>query len=112
MYVIQDYGVSVMYYRTTYLVDIVSESVGRVLKLDSITGSSWLGIDLLIFNTWHWWTHKGADQPYDRYIYIYISYFTFLFYFWDIFLYIFLIISYNSYTINQFLSYRIRGPAI
>ncbi|KAJ4804247.1 Protein trichome birefringence [Rhynchospora pubera] len=61
----QDYGVSVMYYRTTYLVDIVNESVGRVLKLDSITGSSWLGIDLLIFNTWHWWTHTGNEQPWD-----------------------------------------------
>jgi hypothetical protein len=61
----QDHGVSVMYYRTTYLVDIVNESVGRVLKLDSISGSSWLGVDLLIFNTWHWWTHKGNQQPWD-----------------------------------------------
>ncbi|XP_078431560.1 TRICHOME BIREFRINGENCE-LIKE 38 [Wolffia australiana] len=62
----EDYGVSVMYYRTTFLVDILSESVGRVLKLDSIEeGSAWLGVDLLIFNTWHWWLHRGDSQPWD-----------------------------------------------
>ncbi|OAY70628.1 Protein trichome birefringence-like 38 [Ananas comosus] len=61
----QNYAVSVMYYRSTYLVDIVTEPIGRVLKLDSITGGAWLGIDLLIFNTWHWWTHTGSSQPWD-----------------------------------------------
>lgn len=61
---LQDYGVSVMYYRTTYLVDIAAESIGRVLKLDTIdSGSSvWLATDVLIFNTWHWWTHTGNGQ--------------------------------------------------
>ncbi|CAL9751125.1 unnamed protein product [Musa acuminata subsp. burmannicoides] len=62
----EDYGVSVMLYHTTYLVDIVSEPIGRVLKLDSIqSGSAWLGVDVLVFNTWHWWTHKGSSQPWD-----------------------------------------------
>uniref|UniRef100_A0A0D9V3L6 Uncharacterized protein n=1 Tax=Leersia perrieri TaxID=77586 RepID=A0A0D9V3L6_9ORYZ len=61
----QDYGVSVAYYRSTYLVDIVDQSIGRVLKLDSISGDAWLGADMLIFNTWHWWTHTGRDQPWD-----------------------------------------------
>ncbi|EMS68141.1 hypothetical protein TRIUR3_18151 [Triticum urartu] len=62
---VQDYGLSVAYYRSTYLVDIVDESIGRVLKLDSISGDAWLGADMLVFNTWHWWTHTGKDQPWD-----------------------------------------------
>ena len=63
---LQDYGVTLYLYHTTFLVDIVGESVGRVLILDSIQGGkSWNGMDVLIFNTWHWWTHKGKSQPYD-----------------------------------------------
>lgn len=62
----QDYGVTLYLYHTTYLVDIVRENIGRVLKLDSIQGgNAWNGMDVLIFNTWHWWTHKGKSQPYD-----------------------------------------------
>ncbi|KAG0484661.1 hypothetical protein HPP92_008740 [Vanilla planifolia] len=62
----EDYGVSILYDRSTYLVDIVQESIGRVLNLDSIQGGvRWLGVDLLIFNTWHWWTHTGNSQPWD-----------------------------------------------
>ncbi|KAI7999599.1 Protein trichome birefringence-like 38 [Camellia lanceoleosa] len=62
----QDYGVTLYLYHSTYLVDIVRERVGRVLKLDSIQGgNSWKQMDVLIFNTWHWWTHKGKSQPWD-----------------------------------------------
>ncbi|XP_022994414.1 protein trichome birefringence-like 37 [Cucurbita maxima] len=64
--VFQDYGVTLLLYRTPYLVDIVREDVGRVLKLDSIeAGKAWLGMDVLIFNSWHWWLHTGKSQPWD-----------------------------------------------
>ncbi|KGN65647.1 protein trichome birefringence-like 37 [Cucumis sativus] len=64
--VFQDYGVTLLLYRTPYLVDIVREDVGRVLKLDSIeAGKAWLGMDVLVFNSWHWWTHKGDSQAWD-----------------------------------------------
>ncbi|KAG0498966.1 hypothetical protein HPP92_003657 [Vanilla planifolia] len=64
----EDYSLTLMYYRAPYLVDIVTEPTGRILKLDSISNSSslWLTADLLIFNTWHWWLHKGTvSQGWD-----------------------------------------------
>ncbi|XP_010552686.1 PREDICTED: protein trichome birefringence-like 39 isoform X1 [Tarenaya hassleriana] len=62
----QDYKVTLLLYRTQFLVDLDSEKVGRVLKLDSIKqGDMWRGMDVLIFNTWHWWTHTERIQPWD-----------------------------------------------
>lgn len=60
----QDYNVSVMFYRSVFLVDIVKEDIGRVLMLDSIQGGGvWKEMDVVIFNTWHWWVHTGDGQP-------------------------------------------------
>lgn len=62
---VQEYEVTIELYRTPYLVDIVREEVGRVLTLDSIqAGNAWTGMDMLIFNSWHWWTHTGNSQGY------------------------------------------------
>ncbi|XP_073152414.1 protein trichome birefringence-like 38 [Henckelia pumila] len=62
----QDYDVSITMFLTHYLVDIETEPLGRVLKLDSLkNGDVWKEIDVLIFNTWHWWYRRGLKQPWD-----------------------------------------------
>ncbi|KAF2283505.1 hypothetical protein GH714_011217 [Hevea brasiliensis] len=60
----EEYGVTILLYRTPFLVDLVKDNGGTILKLDSIySGRAWVGMDMLIFNTWHWWTHTGRTQP-------------------------------------------------
>ncbi|GAB2263003.1 hypothetical protein Droror1_Dr00004000 [Drosera rotundifolia] len=62
----EEYDVTLMVYRTQFLVDLVNEGIGRVLKLDSIrNGDAWKGMDMLIFNSGHWWTHTESYQPFD-----------------------------------------------
>ncbi|KAL0000879.1 hypothetical protein SO802_014660 [Lithocarpus litseifolius] len=61
-----EYGVSVMFLRNEFLVDLVDTKIGRVLKLDSLsTGNLWKIADVLNFNTNHWWTHTGRAQTWD-----------------------------------------------
>ncbi|GMG98352.1 hypothetical protein Nepgr_000192 [Nepenthes gracilis] len=62
-----EYGVTISFYRAPYLVDIDSVGGKRILKLDDISrnGDVWRGVDVLSFNTGHWWTHKGSLQGWD-----------------------------------------------
>ncbi|XP_026433463.1 protein trichome birefringence-like 42 [Papaver somniferum] len=39
----------------------------RILKIDTISkGDPWKEVDVVIFNTWHWWFHKGKIQHWDK----------------------------------------------
>ncbi|KAK9674518.1 hypothetical protein RND81_12G238200 [Saponaria officinalis] len=63
---IEEYNITIKYYRTPYLVDVRKQKEGRILKLDSIEdGNAWLDMDVLVFNTWHWWVHSPAQSGWD-----------------------------------------------
>ncbi|KAL7249944.1 hypothetical protein ACSBR1_012016 [Camellia fascicularis] len=54
-------------YQDYLYVIYIMERQGRILKLDSVgnSGNDWKGLDMLIFNTWHWWNYRNALQPWD-----------------------------------------------
>jgi len=60
----QDYGVTLVYYLSHYLVDLVRDRAGRtVLKLDTVDdeGRKWLDADVLVFGSWRWWARKRSE---------------------------------------------------
>ncbi|PIA32319.1 hypothetical protein AQUCO_04500134v1 [Aquilegia coerulea] len=62
-----EYGVSVSFYRAPYLVDIDTLQGKRILRLEDISGNAnnWRNVDVLSFNSGHWWIHKGGLQGWD-----------------------------------------------
>ncbi|KAK1285496.1 hypothetical protein QJS10_CPB20g01981 [Acorus calamus] len=62
----KDYDVTVAFIPNMFLVDLVNNTDGVALVLDSIQrGKEWLGMDVLIFNSWHWWMRAGQGQPWN-----------------------------------------------
>ncbi|KAI3961277.1 hypothetical protein MKX01_006991 [Papaver californicum] len=62
-----EYDVSILFNRKPFLVELEEKPDERVLKIDTISsGDMWKEVDVVIFNTWHWWFHKGKIQPWDK----------------------------------------------
>ncbi|KAI3966083.1 hypothetical protein MKW92_044661 [Papaver armeniacum] len=61
-----EYDVSILFNFKPFLVEL-EETPERVLKIDTIsTGDVWKEVDVVIFNTWHWWSHTGRLQHWDK----------------------------------------------
>ncbi|KAK1416695.1 hypothetical protein QVD17_25810 [Tagetes erecta] len=62
-----EHEVSIMYLKNGFLVDLVTNEKGRILRLDSISrGRIWGEADILIFNSYHWWIHGGPLKSYEQ----------------------------------------------
>ncbi|KAI3975226.1 hypothetical protein MKX01_021766 [Papaver californicum] len=62
-----EYDMSIIYNHKPFLVDFEKKPDERVLKIDTISsGDPWKEVDVVIFNTWHWWFHKGRLQHWDK----------------------------------------------
>ncbi|XP_010914510.2 protein trichome birefringence-like 40 [Elaeis guineensis] len=65
-----DYDCSVEFYWSPFLVELKErEDQSKVLRLGKLPGSakSWRGADVMVFNTGHWWTHRGKMRPWNYY---------------------------------------------
>nr|XP_009799416.1 PREDICTED: protein trichome birefringence-like 42 [Nicotiana sylvestris] len=60
------YNTSYLVLRDVFLVDIISKNNGaRVLMLDSLSAAAqWKEMDVLIFDSWHWYGANGHPSTY------------------------------------------------
>ncbi|KAJ0111254.1 hypothetical protein Patl1_02416 [Pistacia atlantica] len=66
-----DYHCSVEFYWSPFLVQLeTNQKNGRrnnILKLDEVSNSAkkWKGAHIMVFNTGHWWVHRGKIKAWD-----------------------------------------------
>ncbi|KAL9454619.1 hypothetical protein AB3S75_010090 [Citrus x aurantiifolia] len=64
-----DYDCSVEFYWSPFLVQLdASNALGsRILRLDELSASAqkWKGADVMVFNTGHWWVHRGKIKAWE-----------------------------------------------
>ncbi|RWV84917.1 hypothetical protein GW17_00053336 [Ensete ventricosum] len=65
---VKDYDCSVEFFWSPFLVELKErEDHAKVLRVDQLPGSAnrWLGADVMVFNTGHWWTHRGKMRAWN-----------------------------------------------
>ncbi|KAH9325583.1 hypothetical protein KI387_005761, partial [Taxus chinensis] len=66
-----NYDASVEFFWAPFLVELDSAYVGnemkRILRIDAIENNAnyWRGVDILVFNSAHWWMHSGTLRSWD-----------------------------------------------
>ncbi|KAK4714422.1 hypothetical protein R3W88_020329 [Solanum pinnatisectum] len=67
----KDYNVTVEFYWNPFLVQFDSINAPKILRLEKLDLSSqhWQGADIMVFNTGHWWVHRGKFKAWDLFEY-------------------------------------------
>ncbi|CAD5173431.1 unnamed protein product [Musa acuminata subsp. malaccensis] len=63
-----DYDCSVEFFWSPFLVELKErEDHAKILRVDKLPESAnrWLGADVMVFNTGHWWTHRGKMRAWN-----------------------------------------------
>ncbi|KAK1320344.1 hypothetical protein QJS10_CPA03g00141 [Acorus calamus] len=63
-----DYGFTLEFFWSPFLINFYAKQGEKtVLKLEEISpmAPAWRGADIMVFNTGHWWTHRGKFRKWD-----------------------------------------------